>query len=129
MIRQNKKLVITKSKNFYLYLVLVTSYLIVSIWAVDKELAIEGFLKFCPAVIYFIICMQQERDKSQKLIEVVPICGATMCIASYVLQFIPALQSSFFSENGRLVRIFSVLKYICTISINRYCNYCKQKGN
>lgn len=104
--RQKKQLVFVKSRNVYLYAVLIVSYLLVVIWAVDKEIAWEGFLKYLPGIFYFLLLMQFEKQEKQKIMEMIPLSGAIMCIISFVLGQIPQLHSMFFSENGRLISFF-----------------------
>lgn len=104
--KKKKQIILRKSTNFYIYVILILSYLITSIWAIDHEMAIEGFLKFLPGVFYFILIMQFESEEKQKIMNTIPISGAVMCIVSYVLGQIPVLKAGFFSENGRLVGFF-----------------------
>lgn len=103
---QNKKIIIKNSHNFYIYIVLIFSYLITTIWAIDKEMAIEGFLKFLPGIFYFILLMQFEKEEKQKILNIIPLSGATMCLISYILGQIQIFRDQFFSENGRLVGFF-----------------------
>lgn len=104
--RKKKQIILKKSTNFYIYVILILSYLITSIWAIDNEMAIEGFLKFLPGIFYFILLMQFESKEKQKIMDTIPISGAVMCIVSYVLGQIPVLKAGLFSENGRLVGFF-----------------------
>ena len=103
---QNKKIIIKNSKNFYIYIILIFSYLVTALWAIDKEMAIEGFLKFLTGIFYFILLMQFEKEEKQKILNTIPLSGAIMCLISYVLGQIPALKAHFFSGNGRLVGFF-----------------------
>lgn len=105
-IMQNKKIIIKSGKNFYIYSILIFSYLATTIWAIDKEMAIEGFLKFLPGIFYFILLMQFEKEEKQKILNMIPISGVTMVLISYVLGQIPILKAQFFSDNGRLVGFF-----------------------
>ena len=81
---QNKKIIIKNSKNFYIYIILIFSYLVTALWAIDKEMAIEGFLKFLPGIFYFILLMQFEKEEKQKILNTIPLSGAIMCLISYV---------------------------------------------
>ena len=94
---QNKKIIIKNSHNFYIYIVLIFSYLITTIWAIDKEMAIEGFLKFLPGIFYFILLMQFEKEEKQKILNIIPLSGATMCLISYILGQIQIFRDQFFS--------------------------------
>lgn len=103
---QKKKFTFSKSINFYIYSFIILSYLIVIFWSIDKNQAWEGFLKFLPSLVFFVILMQLEKNQRKGLLTSIPYSGITMCLISYLMQFIPSIKPLLYSENGRLVGFF-----------------------
>ena len=103
---QKKQFIWRKSLHFYLYAFLIFSYLLATLWAVDKGQALDGFLKFLPALIFFVILMQLDKQEIKDLFISIPYSGIAMCLLAYVLRFIPFIDPILFSENGRLVGFF-----------------------
>ncbi len=106
VIIQKKELRFFKSLNFILYSCIITSYFFTVFWAIDKAQAWEGFLKFLPSVIFFTILMQLEKEERKGLYKCISYNVIGMCVCCYILQFIPSIRPSLFSENGRLIGFF-----------------------
>lgn len=86
-------------------LVLSLSYGFSSIWAVDSGMALFGFVKFLPLPLFVFAIEQLEDIKSIHLLSYVPMSGAIMVIASWLLGIIPIIQT-FFRVNNRLAGFF-----------------------
>lgn len=83
--------------------IIVLSYLISSIWAVDSGTALFGFAKFLPVLLFIFIIMQKNNmDDSLKIL---PVIGVVMTIISSIGMQISATES-FFSVDGRLAGFF-----------------------
>ena len=76
------------------------SYLITAIWAVDSGMAVVGFFKYFP-VILFMIALQQNSQTAERIHSWLPYLAAVMTAVSFILMQIPALEDSF-SVAGRL---------------------------
>ncbi len=75
--------------------VLVFSYLLVTIWAVDRGTAIYGFFKILPVGLFSLIVSSYDKSKRMELLECVPLTAAVNGALAYGLSFIPALSDYF----------------------------------
>lgn len=80
--------------------VLVGGYAITSLWAVDAGIAVFGFFKFLPLLLYTLVLMQEPNGK-EKVIYGLPYLMTILATISIICMNIPFL-SSFFSVAGRL---------------------------
>lgn len=85
-------------------LVLISSYLLTTLWAVDKGTAVFGFIKLLPIVPFSVILMQR-KEKDEELFSVIPYSGAVMTVLSFALNFVEPLKK-FFSVADRLAGFF-----------------------
>ncbi len=83
----------------------IASFLLSPIWSVDKGMSVIGAFKFMPVLLFAIILMQYEKEDTDKLLDIIPLCGVIMTALSFILQFIPALHD-FFVVNERLAGFF-----------------------
>ncbi len=70
---------------------LVVSYLVVSLWAVDKGTAVYGFFKFLPVALLSFIVSGYTKEERNSLLEAIPLSAAINGVVAYVLSFIPVL--------------------------------------
>lgn len=117
---QKKQIALYKSIPFYLYTTLILCYLLATLWAVDKEEAWQGFLKFLPAILLFLCLMQLEAKERSLLFTSIPLGGCIMCLLSYLLYWIPAIRPYLYSENGRLIGFF---QYSNTFAMYLFIGY------
>ena len=83
-----KKVTAAWDLNMLALTVLVFAYLIVSFWAVDSGMAILGFVKFLPLLLFYVLVSGQ-KDERQRMISVLPMLGCLMTVFSFVMmQFI-----------------------------------------
>lgn len=86
------------------FLILPLFYLCSTLWAVDRNLAFLGFLKFLPLGIFALLLMQR-RELSEQLLEDLPFAGTVMTVISFIGSNVPSL-ASYFLVNGRLAGTF-----------------------
>lgn len=84
--------------------VLVSSYLISALWAVDSGMAFIGFLKFLPVVL-FLLCILQEKGSADKIMGFLPCVATVMTLISAVGMYIPVLEH-YFNVANRLAGFF-----------------------
>ncbi len=75
--------------------ILVVSYLLVTIWAIDRGTAIYGFFKILPVGLFALIVSSYDKSKRMELLECIPLTAAVNGILAYALSFIPALSDYF----------------------------------
>lgn len=80
--------------------VICAAYLICTIWAVDRGMALTGFFKFMPVFLFLIYIMQKQQAVEQ-IHKYLPYASAVMCAVSFLFMQIPALHDKF-SVAGRL---------------------------
>ncbi len=83
---------------------LVFSYLATVLWAVDEGMAIWGFLKFFPVLLFFLL-LRQNQEKKEQIIQLLPIFGTLMTIFSVLMMQFEIFQE-YVSVAGRLAGFF-----------------------
>lgn len=84
--------------------VLVFSYLVASLWAIDIGMAFLGFLKFLP-VFLFLTGLFQEKDAAKNIENILPCMTSIMVILSLMFMYIPVLRE-YFNVAGRMAGFF-----------------------
>lgn len=101
-------LIIINKKRKLLFYLNLTSASILSIvifygfsvfWAVDYGMALIGFFKFLPVVLYLFLIMQN--DSAEKTLKILPYFAAIVSVVSIICMQIPKLYP-FFGVAGRL---------------------------
>ena len=87
------------------------------LWAVDRGGALFGFVKFLPMPLFLLAVSQIEKERRNRLLDMVPYGGILMVILSALLQLVPQLRD-FFQVNGRLAGFF---QYPNTFAIYLLC--------
>ena len=100
---RDKKLKFSVDLTSISILLLVVSYFICVLWAIDRGMAIIGFFKFLPVVLYMFVIMQ--KDETESILSHLPYVAAVVAVITAVLMQIPAL-NSYFSVSGRLAGSF-----------------------
>lgn len=87
-------------------------------WGVDRGMAVIGFLKFLPLLLY-LFCLQQEND-TQQIRNVLPVFAAVVAVVSAIGMQFPAVEA-LFSVADRLAgtfqypNTFAVLLLVCEL--------------
>lgn len=85
--------------------VILAGYLITGFWAVDSGLAIFGFFKYLPVVLFAVCISGTSNSEREYLLSAVPVSGAVMTLVSYPLSFFDSI-SKYFLVSGRLGGFF-----------------------
>lgn len=101
---KNKKIYLKMNLLTISVFVIVFAYLITAIWAVDRGIAIIGFVKYLPLLIFSVIIMQDSEVK-ERIINFLPYFSAGITVITAVLMQIPALKN-YFSVAGRFSGCF-----------------------
>ncbi len=105
LLRLKKTGKLTLRKDFLTSAVVAVclGYGVSCLWAVDRGMAVIGFLKFLPLLLY-TLCLQQETD-TDNILESLPVFAAIMTVISVVgMQF--DATKALFSVAGRLAGFF-----------------------
>ncbi len=97
---KNKKLTVKRDLSFISVAVIVVAHLFAVIYAVDRGLALIGFLKFLPVVLFFL-CIMQDPGFKPVFEKYFPLFVCALSAVTSILFFIPATKSAV-SVDGRL---------------------------
>ena len=92
------------SVTFAVVAFMVLSYAVVSLWAVDSGVALFGFFKFFPVLLYSIVLMQEEGGR-ERAINGLPYVVTVMTVISVILMYLPFF-SEYFKVSDRLSGFF-----------------------
>lgn len=99
--KKQGRLNIPKSVTLLTVTAVTLSMAATALWAVDKGMAVFGFVRFLPLLLFSLCVVQISTEKRQKLLKDIPFAIAVMTVLSAALGQIPALKS-FFLVNSRL---------------------------
>lgn len=102
---QNRRLYYARQAGFVCLTVSYLFYLITALFAVDRGMALAGFFKVLPVVLFLFLLLQFERETVRESLKVIPYSGLTMLVLSAITWFIPPL-TDYFYNNGRLGGFF-----------------------
>ena len=89
-------------------------YLFTCIYAVDKGMAILGFLKFTIPFTFGFLIMQYSKEEVIEMLKPIPISGVFMVIISILFKYLPFLPDVFYLPNGRMM---GFLQYANTFAL------------
>ena len=99
-----KEITLARDLNLAAFAVLIFSYLIVSIWAVDSGMALTGFIKFLPLLLFYVLASGQQKER-EKMISLLPLLGSLMTLFSFLMMQFP-IYEEWVSVAGRLAGFF-----------------------
>ena len=99
-----KKIKAAWDLNMAAIAVLVFAYLIISLWAVDSGMALLGFVKFLPLLLFYVLVSGQPEER-EKMISLLPMLGALMTLFSFLMMQFPVYEE-WVSVAGRLAGFF-----------------------
>lgn len=74
------------------FAVIVFSYLIVSLWAVDSGTAIYGFIKYLPVLLFAFLTNLYSYDERREVLTAIPWISVITGYVSFVMSFVPQLE-------------------------------------
>lgn len=86
--------------------IISVGYLFTCVYAVDKGMAILGFLKFTIPLTFGLLLMQYKQEEVKDMMNLIPISGVIMVIVSILFKYIPFLPNVFYLQNGRMMGFF-----------------------
>lgn len=101
---KTKEIAVPLDVNFIAIFIVVMSYLAATVWAVDSGMALMGFVKFFPVLLFLSILIRYKELK-EKIIEYIPIFGCIMTILSFVMMQFDVFKK-YVSVAGRLAGFF-----------------------
>lgn len=122
---KEKKITLGMDWNMTALLLLVVFYLLSSLWAVNSGMAVWGFIKYLPALLFYLILRQS--DCRERLIWWLPAAGCVMTVVSFVMMRFEVLLP-YVSVAGRLAGFFqysntyAVFMLICLIVVIKQIN-------
>ena len=104
IIMKSRSIRIHVDSNMLAITLIPIMYLISSLWAVDSGMALMGFVKFMPVLLFALILtyMDQGREKIKRAL---PYIGALMTVFSVIFMKLPILDI-YFQTAGRLSGFF-----------------------
>ena len=99
-----KKVTAAWDLNMIAFAVLVFAYLIVSLWAVDSGMALLGFIKFLPLLLFYVLVSGQQEER-ERMISMLPMLGCLMTLFSFLMMQFPVFEE-WVSVAGRLAGFF-----------------------
>lgn len=103
--RRKKNIQCQGTVGFSLALLLLISYLITCIWAVDSGMAFLGIFRISWIVLLLLFVQQTDSGYRDKLFSAIPYVGAVMCLIGFIGFFVPFMKEHLYS-NGRLGGFF-----------------------
>ena len=119
LVLKKKVVKISADLNLIAFIVLVLGYLLSTLWAVDKGMALIGFIKYLP-IIFFLFLLYEIEGKKEKIIGMLPTIGVIMTLVSAILMHVPPL-SIYFSVAERLSgffqypNVYAIFMLVCII--------------
>ena len=104
-LRHNGQLRIQVGVSFAAVFVLVAAYGFSAFWATDSGMALMGFVKFLPVMLFSVVLMQLDTDELGGLLRVVPASGFVMTVLSFGFSRIPLVREAFVVDS-RLAGFF-----------------------
>lgn len=103
--KRQGKLNIPKSITLLTVTVVTLAMAVTALWAVDKGVAVLGFVRFLPLLLFSLCAAQLSAEQRQNLLKPLPLAAAVLTVLAFALGLIPALKSFFF-VNSRLAGFF-----------------------
>lgn len=104
-INKNRKIILPKDIKFYLLSVYIIAFIVTSFYAVDKGMAVIGFIKNLSIILFTILFLQYEYkdDDVVYILNVIPMSGTVSVIISFLSMI---FKSDLYFFNDRLQGLF-----------------------
>lgn len=102
---RQKKICFSINISFCFLGVTVLFYLFSVFWAADRGMAVFGFFKFLPVLLFALVFLQYGKEEREDCMEWIPWSGAIMTVLSGLFSFVPVLRP-YFTVSDRLAGFF-----------------------
>lgn len=118
---------ITVNLPLITFVVIISSYLIVSLWAVDSGTAVYGFIKYLPVLLFAFLVNLYNYNERCEVLTSLPLISVITGYIAFVLSFIPQLQKWLlvaerlggFFQSPNAFALFTLAGIVILISSNK----------
>lgn len=103
--RKNRRLIVYDNLNFIFLVFIIFMYLFSVIYAIDRGMALLGFISMLSLLLFALIIMQLSNQQRSEIMAVIPLCGMIMLIIN-ALFFLTKFGRDFFYVNNRIGGFF-----------------------
>lgn len=97
-----KEIKYSASFTFFVLMFMSVMYFVTKFWAVDKSMAIHGFVKFFSAFLFVVTLIQIDKDEQKTLLCSVPLTAVIMTVFTYLMGFTAFGKNRFYDNIGDL---------------------------
>ena len=97
-----KEIKYSASFTFFVLMFMSIMYFVIKFWAVDKSMAIHGFVKFFSAFLFVVTLIQIDKDEQKTLLCSVPLTAVVMTVFTYLMGFTAFGKNRFYDNIGDL---------------------------
>lgn len=97
-----KEIKYSASFTFFVLMFMSVMYFVTKFWAVDKSMAIHGFVKFFSAFLFVVTLIQIDKDEQKALLCSVPLTAVVMTVFTYLMGFTAFGKNRFYDNIGDL---------------------------
>lgn len=102
---KNRKILVFDNIYYIFFVFIIFMYLMTTIYAVDKSMAVIGFISYLSVLFFLLIAMQLSDTERNSLLELIPVSGVVMILISF-LSNISGVGKYFFYVNDRMGGFF-----------------------
>jgi len=103
---KNKKISITVNDAFIMSAIFLLFSCLSIIWAVDRNDAAIGTLRYLSLFLFAIFIMQCSSERKEKILQIIPYSALAMLFISIIIGFIPGLKEIVYTASGRIMGLF-----------------------
>lgn len=97
-----KEIKYSASLTFFVLMFMSIMYFVTKFWAVDKSMAVHGFVKFFTAFLFVVTLIQIDKDEQKSLLCSVPLTAVVMTVFTYLMGFTAFGKNRFYDNIGDL---------------------------
>ncbi len=99
---KHKEIKYSVSFTFLVIAFMSVMYFVTKFWAVDKSMAIHGFLKFFTAFLFAVSLVQIDKDEQKTLLCSVPLTASVMTVFTFLMGYTAFGKNRFYDNIGDL---------------------------
>ncbi|MDO4363153.1 MAG: O-antigen ligase family protein, partial [Clostridia bacterium] len=99
---KHKEIKYSVSFTFFVLAFMSVMYFVTKFWAVDKSMAVHGFVKFFTAFLFVVSLIQIDKDEQKTLLCSVPFTAVVMTVFTYLMGFTAFGKNRFYDNIGDL---------------------------